>query len=290
MVLTDSGGVQEETTALAVPCLTMRENTERPITVAQGTNTLVGRDCNAFSAWWTKSSSAAANVAARRSYGTAGIGTHCRASFVLARRAPCPAARLRSDSEMGSQVSRRGRGHAALGYAILVVYGSLYPFSGWMAARDPFAFLFQGWGTTYVSLGDLLTNIFAYLPLGLLAHRFLLTKVRGMVAPAFTIVAAFSLRLSAALAWSARSGADRHNARQVGWAAGLLVIGGAFALEFSQRHVPGESATSPPVAHGVHLDPGLAIGRAYDVTESRQALGATPAAERSAAAWMKECG
>ena len=44
LVLTDSGGIQEETTALAVPCLTMRENTERPITVAHGTNTLVGRD------------------------------------------------------------------------------------------------------------------------------------------------------------------------------------------------------------------------------------------------------
>jgi UDP-N-acetylglucosamine 2-epimerase (non-hydrolysing) len=44
VVLTDSGGIQEETTALAVPCLTMRENTERPITVTQGTNTLVGRD------------------------------------------------------------------------------------------------------------------------------------------------------------------------------------------------------------------------------------------------------
>ena len=44
LVLTDSGGIQEETTALAVPCLTMRENTERPITIAEGTNTLVGRD------------------------------------------------------------------------------------------------------------------------------------------------------------------------------------------------------------------------------------------------------
>lgn len=44
LVLTDSGGVQEETTALAVPCLTMRDNTERPITVDEGTNTLVGRD------------------------------------------------------------------------------------------------------------------------------------------------------------------------------------------------------------------------------------------------------
>ena len=44
LVLTDSGGMQEETTALAVPCLTMRENTERPVTVEEGTNTLVGRD------------------------------------------------------------------------------------------------------------------------------------------------------------------------------------------------------------------------------------------------------
>lgn len=48
IVLTDSGGLQEETTALGVPCLTMRENTERPITVAQGTNTMVGRDIEAI--------------------------------------------------------------------------------------------------------------------------------------------------------------------------------------------------------------------------------------------------
>jgi UDP-N-acetylglucosamine 2-epimerase (non-hydrolysing) len=42
LVLTDSGGIQEETTALGIPCLTLRENTERPITVKLGTNTIVG--------------------------------------------------------------------------------------------------------------------------------------------------------------------------------------------------------------------------------------------------------
>jgi len=42
LVLTDSGGIQEETTVLGVPCLTLRENTERPVTVSQGTNEIVG--------------------------------------------------------------------------------------------------------------------------------------------------------------------------------------------------------------------------------------------------------
>lgn len=46
LVITDSGGIQEETTYLGIPCLTVRENTERPITVTVGTNTLVGRDLN----------------------------------------------------------------------------------------------------------------------------------------------------------------------------------------------------------------------------------------------------
>lgn len=44
VVLTDSGGIQEETTALGVPCITLRNNTERPITVDEGTNTIAGLD------------------------------------------------------------------------------------------------------------------------------------------------------------------------------------------------------------------------------------------------------
>jgi len=44
LVMTDSGGIQEETTALGVPCLTLRDNTERPITVNQGSNAIAGRD------------------------------------------------------------------------------------------------------------------------------------------------------------------------------------------------------------------------------------------------------
>ena len=42
LVMTDSGGLQEETTALGVPCMTLRENTERPITIEMGTNVLAG--------------------------------------------------------------------------------------------------------------------------------------------------------------------------------------------------------------------------------------------------------
>jgi UDP-N-acetylglucosamine 2-epimerase (non-hydrolysing) len=44
LVVTDSGGIQEETTYLGIPCLTMRENTERPVTVTLGTNELIGQD------------------------------------------------------------------------------------------------------------------------------------------------------------------------------------------------------------------------------------------------------
>ncbi|MEQ9462266.1 MAG: UDP-N-acetylglucosamine 2-epimerase (non-hydrolyzing) [Haliea sp.] len=52
LVLTDSGGIQEETTALGVPCITLRESTERPITVDEGTNTIVGTDPAAIRRAW----------------------------------------------------------------------------------------------------------------------------------------------------------------------------------------------------------------------------------------------
>jgi UDP-N-acetylglucosamine 2-epimerase (non-hydrolysing) len=53
-VLTDSGGIQEETTALGIPCLTLRHNTERPVTVTRGTNRIVGTEPDAIYESWRK--------------------------------------------------------------------------------------------------------------------------------------------------------------------------------------------------------------------------------------------
>jgi UDP-N-acetylglucosamine 2-epimerase (non-hydrolysing) len=53
-VLTDSGGIQEETTALGIPCLTLRKNTERPVTVTRGTNKVIGVEPRAIYAEWRR--------------------------------------------------------------------------------------------------------------------------------------------------------------------------------------------------------------------------------------------
>ncbi len=60
VVLTDSGGIQEETTILGVPCLTLRETTERPVTVTEGTNQVVGTDPARILAGWRRVSQIAA--------------------------------------------------------------------------------------------------------------------------------------------------------------------------------------------------------------------------------------
>jgi UDP-N-acetylglucosamine 2-epimerase (non-hydrolysing) len=52
LVLNDSGGIQEETTVLGIPCLTLRENTERPVTIEEGTNILAGTTKASILAAW----------------------------------------------------------------------------------------------------------------------------------------------------------------------------------------------------------------------------------------------
>lgn len=66
LVLTDSGGIQEETTVLGIPCITLRENTERPITVEMGTNTIAGTDTNEIIAAAERALNQPANNSAHR--------------------------------------------------------------------------------------------------------------------------------------------------------------------------------------------------------------------------------
>src|SRR5207247_4543739 len=63
VVLSDSGGLQEESTALGIPCLTLRENTERPVTVTHGTNQVVGSDTDAILAGFRRAMSSAGSAA-----------------------------------------------------------------------------------------------------------------------------------------------------------------------------------------------------------------------------------
>jgi VanZ family protein len=87
-------------------------------------------------------------------------------------------------------------GLAALGYAALVAYGSLYPFAGGTSSPHPLAFLAHGWSGTQISLGDLGTNLLAYIPFGILAYRFLATRIRPASALCLTIILALALSLT----------------------------------------------------------------------------------------------
>ena len=62
LVITDSGGVQEETTALGVRCITVRPNTERPVTITEGTNELVPPSCDEILAAVTRPFSGASHI------------------------------------------------------------------------------------------------------------------------------------------------------------------------------------------------------------------------------------
>ncbi len=70
-VLTDSGGIQEETTYLGIPCFTLRDNTERPVTIRAGTNTLLGLDPAAIAGIPPLSRNARRSIPNRRPSGTA---------------------------------------------------------------------------------------------------------------------------------------------------------------------------------------------------------------------------
>lgn len=92
---------------------------------------------------------------------------------------------------------RSTEGLAALGYAALVVYGSLYPFSGWVGSPAPFAFLARPLSHNSFSIGDVVTNLFAYVPLGLLVCRALLRSMS--LAPAIVLTTVTGLALSMAV-------------------------------------------------------------------------------------------
>ena len=87
-VLTDSGGIQEETTYLGVPCFTLRDNTERPVTVRLGTNTLLGLDPAAIAAILPRSKSARERFRAAPALGRArrrAAGRDCRRARLAGR-------------------------------------------------------------------------------------------------------------------------------------------------------------------------------------------------------------
>ena len=73
-------------------------------------------------------------------------------------------------------------------YVLLIVYGSLYPFTGWRWPDDHTAIILQGWWPQHISRGDLITNLLAYFPLGYLLSRALPRRLNGFAAIAWTTV------------------------------------------------------------------------------------------------------
>ena len=73
-------------------------------------------------------------------------------------------------------------------YVLLIVYGSLYPFTGWRWPDDHTAIILQGWWPQHISRGDLITNLLAYFPLGYLLGRALPGRLNGFAAVAWTTV------------------------------------------------------------------------------------------------------
>ena len=78
VTLTDSGGIQEETTILGIPCMTLRENTERPITVTSGTNVIVGTDPARIMAAWQRIKTEPVTSCQAAAMGWSDCGSNCQ--------------------------------------------------------------------------------------------------------------------------------------------------------------------------------------------------------------------
>src|SRR5882672_6875514 len=101
---------------------------------------------------------------------------------------PFPSARYARSSRLVAYLT--------VAYLLLVVYASLYPFTGWRVPNDEATrFLFPGW-PSYVVASDVVLNILAYMPLGLLLTLLLMGRVPRWVAVAVSVTAGMLLSLS----------------------------------------------------------------------------------------------
>ena len=118
LILTDSGGLQEESTALGIPCLTLRENTERPVTVTDGTNRVVGTKTEDIVAGFDEALAATVAKRVRRALGRPCRRAHRRGAdripVRMSRVRRTPAARVAEDAAPARVAPRRnGRGAVA---------------------------------------------------------------------------------------------------------------------------------------------------------------------------------